>query len=88
MACMASFFLIQTDPGYADVVAKVVASLPGVLDVSVTSGPYDVVAQVTAAAEQQAQIRGEVRRTPGLSRLCVCQGAERQGSARPGRVAS
>jgi hypothetical protein len=73
---MASFFLIQTDPGYAAAVAEAVAALPGVMSVSVTSGPYDVVAEVTPAAEQQERIRAEVRRARGLSRLCVCQGSE------------
>lgn len=71
---MANFFLIQTDPGYAGEVARAVGSLPGVINVSVTSGPYDVVAEVTAVAEQQERIRAEVRRARGLSRLCVCQG--------------
>jgi len=80
---MASFFLIQTDPGYADAVADVVASLPGVVNVAVTTGPYDVVAEVTAVREHQDQIRAEVRGAPGLGRLCVCQGsrAERRAAS-------
>jgi hypothetical protein len=78
---VASFFLIQTDPGYADAVADVVASLPGVVNVAVTTGPYDVVAEVTPALEQQDRIRAEVRRAPGLCRLCVCQGSRKERRA-------
>lgn len=73
---MASFFLIQTDPGYAKAVATYVGRVPGVVDVVVTSGPYDVVAQVSPMPTQQEQLRAAVRLAPGLSRLCVCNGSE------------
>jgi DNA polymerase II small subunit/DNA polymerase delta subunit B len=74
---MASFFLIQTAPGYATRVARFIGSVPGVVDVCVTSGPYDVVAQVSPVPEFQEQVRAAVRLAPGLSRLCVCNGSDR-----------
>ena len=74
---MASYFLIQTDPGHAPAVAQFVGSVPGVFDAVVTSGPYDVVAEVSPVLTQQAEIRAAVRLAPGLSRLCVCNGSDR-----------
>jgi hypothetical protein len=80
---VASFFLIQADPGFARAVAGILATLPDVMEVSMTSGPYDVVAEVSTVPEQQQRIREAVRRTPGLSRLCVCQGADRDSRMMP-----
>lgn len=62
-ALVANYLLIQADPG--------------VVDVSVTSGPYDVVAEISPAAEHQQRIRETAQQAPGLWRLCVCQGLER-----------
>lgn len=70
---MASFLLIQVDPGYVASVAHLLANTPGVYDVSVTSGPYDVIAEVTPEPERQRQVRSTVRRAPGLMRLVVSQ---------------
>jgi len=78
---MASFLLIQTDPGYATAVARFVGSVPGVFDVCITSGPYDVVAEVSPVPSLQAEVRAAVRRAPGLSRLCVCNGSDRPVAA-------
>ena len=79
---MASFFLIQADPGRTEDLAEFVAKMPGVYNVSVTSGPYDVVVEVTQVEDHQQRIRAAVRRAPGLARLCVCQGVVRRPSAR------
>ena len=78
---MASFFLIQADPGRTEELAEFVAKLPGVYNVSVTSGPYDVVVEVTQVEEYQQRVRAAVRRAPGLARLCVCQGMARRPEA-------
>ena len=75
---MAAFFLIQTDPGHADAVAWQVAAMPGVYDVAVTSGPYDIVAEVTPEPDEQQLIRVAVRAMRGMCRLCVCQGDQRR----------
>jgi len=74
---VANYLLIQADPGFAPGIAEFISSVPGVIDVSVTSGPYDVVAEVSPAPEHQQRIRETARQAPGLWRLCVCQGLER-----------
>jgi len=71
---VATFFLIQGDPGHADAIAEFVVRLPGVVSAAVTSGPYDVVAEVSAAVARQPQLRAAVQQAPGLCRLCVCHG--------------
>jgi uncharacterized protein with GYD domain len=66
--------LIQADPGRADELARAVGAVPGVGTVAVTSGPYDVIAQVESGDEVAAQgALGAVRAAPGLCRLCVCR---------------
>ena len=75
---MATFILIQADPGHADALAQLLAQMPGVYDASVTSGPYDVIAEVTPALEHVQRISSAVRQAPGLTRLCVCQGSAHQ----------
>jgi hypothetical protein len=48
--------------------------MPGVAAVSVTSGPYDVIAELAADAEPAIQqVLTATRRLPGLARLCVCR---------------
>lgn len=70
---MTTFLLLQADAGHAETLAQYVAGLPGVQSAALTSGPYDVVAEVGGGDEQQAAIRSAVRRAPGLCRLCVCR---------------
>ena len=74
---MASFFLIQADPGHATALAQFLSSMPGVFAASVTSGPYDVIAELTPDLEQQQQIAAALRCETGLARLCVCKGSAR-----------
>ena len=70
---MAAFLLIQTNPGYADQLARFIAGLPGVESVAVTSGPYDVVVEVCDQADQQAAVSAAVRSEPGLAHVWVCR---------------
>ena len=44
-----AFMLIQTEVGRAEVVAKQLATLPGVLSSEYVTGPYDVVVRIGAA---------------------------------------
>ena len=67
--------LLQVDPGRAEEVASFVATLPSVSGTTVTSGPYDVIAQVDLADGALARVLAQARRAPGLSRVCVCQPA-------------
>jgi hypothetical protein len=66
--------LLQTDPGRADDVASHLATMEAVMYTAVTSGPYDVIAQVHAGANVP-RVLAEVKRAPGLARLCVCRSA-------------
>lgn len=66
--------LLQTDPGRAGDVAEQVARLASVTEAMVTSGPYDVIALVDGSVDV-ALVLAQVKRTPGLARLCVCRSA-------------
>lgn len=79
--CMATYFLIQSDSGQADTVADLVSGLPGVLSAAVTTGPYDVVAEVSSADGWEKHLRVAIQQAPGLCRLSVCHGPARGTSA-------
>ncbi|MFN2538967.1 MAG: hypothetical protein ABR549_12600 [Mycobacteriales bacterium] len=64
--------LLQADPGRAAEVASHVATLPSVSDTVLTSGPYDVIAQIADDADITAILAG-AKRAPGLARICVCR---------------
>ena len=66
--------LLQADPGRADDVASHLATMASVTDTAVTSGPYDVIARIDGDADVP-RVLAEVKRTPGLARLCVCRSA-------------
>ena len=66
--------LLQTDPGRADEVASYVGTLDSVTEAVVTSGPYDVIAQVDLTADI-SRVLAEAKRAPGLARVCVCRPA-------------
>ncbi len=66
--------LIQTEVGRAEVVAKQVAALPGVLSSEYVTGPYDVVARVGAGslAGLQADVVASVQGIAGITRTLTC----------------
>ncbi|MCU1621880.1 MAG: hypothetical protein JWL79_725 [Frankiales bacterium] len=64
--------LLQADPGRAAEVASHVAALPAVSETVMTSGPYDVIAQVADEADVPTTL-ANAKRAPGLARLCVCR---------------
>jgi len=63
-----AFMLIQTEVGRAEVVAKQLATLPGVLASEYVTGPYDVVVRISAAVSHAAQLRHRRRHSPGRDR--------------------
>ncbi|BBX71058.1 MAG: Lrp/AsnC ligand binding domain-containing protein [Mycolicibacterium rufum] len=73
-----AFVLIQTEVGRAEVVAKQLAGLPGVLSSEYVTGPYDVV--VRAGAESLAELRAtvvpSVQQVSGITRTLTCPIAE------------
>ena len=66
--------LIQTEVGRAEVVAKQLAGLPGVLSSEYVTGPYDVVVRIGAAdlATLQADVVPGVQQVAGITRTLTC----------------
>ena len=66
--------LIQTEVGRAEVVAKQLAALPGVLSSEYVTGPYDVVARIGAEtlADLQDDIVPSVQQVTGITRTLTC----------------
>ena len=48
MAVIAAYILIQTEAGKAAIVAAVLRDLPGVSEMAILAGPYDVIARAQA----------------------------------------
>ncbi len=66
--------LIQTEVGRAEVVAKQVAALPGVLSSEYVTGPYDVVARIGSVSltDLQDNIVTSVQAVEGITRTLTC----------------
>lgn len=66
--------LIQTEVGRAEVVAKQLAGLPGVLSAEYVTGPYDVVARIGAdtMAELHDGVATQVQQVTGITRTLTC----------------
>ena len=66
--------LIQTEVGRAEVVAKQVAALPGVVSSEYVTGPYDVVARVGSETltALQANVVANVQGIEGITRTLTC----------------
>jgi DNA-binding Lrp family transcriptional regulator len=77
-----AFMLIQTDVGRAEVVAKQLAELTGVVSAESVTGPYDVVVRIAAdtMSDLQQTVVPSVQRVPGITRTLTCPIAD---GARP-----
>jgi DNA-binding Lrp family transcriptional regulator len=77
-----AFMLIQTEVGRAEVVAKQLAGLPGVVSAEYVTGPYDVVVRIGAPSldELQASVVPSVQQVAGVTRTVTCPIAD---GARP-----
>ena len=66
--------LIQTEVGRAEVIAKQLAGLPGVLSSEYVTGPYDVVVRigVLSVDELQASVVPKVQQVVGVTRTLTC----------------
>ncbi|MDZ4266239.1 MAG: Lrp/AsnC ligand binding domain-containing protein [Mycobacterium sp.] len=73
-----AFVLIQTEVGRAEVIAKQLAGLAGVLSSEYVTGPYDVVVRVGAdtPAELQSTVVPSVQQVSGITRTLTCPIAE------------
>jgi DNA-binding Lrp family transcriptional regulator len=69
-----AFMLIQTEVGRAEVVARQVAALPGVLSSEYVTGPYDVVARIESGnhTDLQANVVANVQAVEGITRTLTC----------------
>ncbi len=66
--------LIQTEVGRAEVVAKQVAALPGVLSSEYVTGPYDVVVRVGSTSQEDltTTVVPRVQQIAGITRTLTC----------------
>ena len=69
-----AFMLIQTDVGRAEVVAKQLAELAGVLSAEYVTGPYDVVVRIGAdtMSDLQDTVVPSVQQVAGITRTLTC----------------
>jgi hypothetical protein len=69
-----AFMLIQTEVGRAEVVAKQIATLAGVLSAEYVTGPYDVVVRVSSEtpATLAADLVPSVQAVEGITRTLTC----------------
>jgi Lrp/AsnC ligand binding domain len=74
-----AFVLIQTEVGRAEVIAKQLAGLTGVLSSEYVTGPYDVIARVGAdtADELKSSVVPSVQQVAGITRTLTCPIADR-----------
>lgn len=66
--------LIQTEVGRAEVIAKQLAELPGVLSAEYVTGPYDVVVRIGAdtLGDLQTAVVPSVQQVVGITRTLTC----------------
>ncbi|BBZ27817.1 AsnC family transcriptional regulator [Mycolicibacterium madagascariense] len=69
-----AFMLIQTEVGRAEVVAKQLAALPGVVSAEYVTGPYDVVVRIEAdtMALLESTVVPSVQQVTGITRTLTC----------------
>ncbi|MGE2835623.1 Lrp/AsnC ligand binding domain-containing protein [Mycobacterium sp. SMC-4] len=69
-----AFVLIQTEVGRAEVVAKALAGLTGVLSAEYVTGPYDVVVRVGANTleDLKSTVVPAVAQVSGITRTLTC----------------
>ncbi|AKS35025.1 Lrp/AsnC ligand binding domain-containing protein [Mycolicibacterium goodii] len=77
-----AYVLIQTEVGRAEVVAKQLATLAGVVSSEYVTGPYDVVLRVSAETLEalRAEVVASVQQVAGITRTLTCPIA---GGAQP-----
>jgi len=66
--------LIQTEVGRAEVIAKQLATLPGVLSAEYVTGPYDVIVRIGAETLDalKADVVPSVQQVSGITRTLTC----------------
>ena len=66
--------LIQTDVGRAEVVAKQLTELAGVLSAEYVTGPYDVIVRIEAdtMTDLQSTVVPSIQQVAGITRTLTC----------------
>ena len=74
MFVIAAYILIQTGAGQAAIVAAALRDLPGVTEVAILAGPYDVIgrAQAPNIDELAKLVTSQVQALAGVSRTMSC----------------
>ncbi|ORB32481.1 Lrp/AsnC ligand binding domain-containing protein [Mycolicibacterium parafortuitum] len=69
-----AFVLIQTEVGRAEVIAKQLGGLSGVLSAEYVTGPYDVVVRAEAPSleELRSTVVPSVQQVAGITRTLTC----------------
>jgi hypothetical protein len=69
-----AFVLIQTEVGRAEVIAKQLAGIAGVLSAEYVTGPYDVVVRVGADTADllKSTVVPSVQQVSGMTRTLTC----------------
>jgi DNA-binding Lrp family transcriptional regulator len=69
-----AFVLVQTEVGRAEVIAKQLAGLTGVLSAEYVTGPYDVVVRVGAPSldDLKSGVVPAVQQVAGITRTLTC----------------
>jgi DNA-binding Lrp family transcriptional regulator len=77
-----AFVLVQTEVGRAEVIAKQLAELSGVLSAEYVTGPYDVIVRVGATTldDLRSGVVAGVQQVAGITRTLTCPIA---GGAQP-----
>jgi DNA-binding Lrp family transcriptional regulator len=69
-----AFMLIQTEVGRAELIAKQLATLAGVLSSEYVTGPYDVIVRIGADSLDalQSTVVPSVQQVTGITRTLTC----------------
>ncbi|MFI0431708.1 MAG: Lrp/AsnC ligand binding domain-containing protein [Candidatus Nanopelagicales bacterium] len=69
-----AYVLVQTEVGKAAHVARAIAALPGVTSAEDVTGPYDVIARVSASSNDDLgrEVIGPLQAIQGITRTLTC----------------
>lgn len=68
------FLLVQVEPGLRAAAQSFLQGAPGAVEVSATSGPYDLIVTAEAGGpDAVSRLVAACRRTPGLVRINRCE---------------
>jgi len=74
VSVISAYILIQTEAGKAAIVAAALRDLPGVSEMAILAGPYDVIARAQARNidELAKLVTSQVQALDGVSRTMSC----------------